>query len=102
MAGSITPEAYERCVTQLTMRLRDIAMRAGVPEDECSDLEATLEVLPPFARERASVLLEGVRAHSDDKCMSVAAGFLLTVAHEVWNAPYAAPTKTRFSRSSQT
>src|SRR5688500_16625106 len=95
MAAGITPEAFQRCVTQLLIRLQDIAVRAGVPEHECSDLEATLAVLPPCARERASVLLEGVRAHSDDKCLSMAAGYILKLGHDVWNAPFFAATLER-------
>jgi hypothetical protein len=68
-------------------------VRAGVPEDECTDLECIFAGLPPISCDRASVLLEGVRVHSEDKCMSLAAGFLLNLAHEIWNAPFLSALK---------
>jgi len=97
----VNPEEFQRCVTRLTIKLRDMAVNAGVPEDECTDLETVLAALPPVSRDRASVLLEGVRVHSEDKCMSLAAGFLLNLAQDVWNAPFlTVSSMTGFSRSS--
>ena len=72
----------------MALKLRDIAHRAGVPEDECIDLEATLAALPPFSRERASVLFQGVRAETEDTCMALAAGYVLTLAQDVWGGPF--------------
>lgn len=88
MRGGVKPEEFQRCVTRLTVKLRDMAVNAGVPEDECTDLESVLAALPPVSRDRASVLLEGVRVHSEDKCMSLGAVFLLNLAQDVWNAPF--------------
>ena len=94
MSTVITPDQFERCITRLTLKLQDIAGRAGVPEDECADLEATLAALPPFSRERASVLLQGVRAQTDDTCMAVAAGYVLNLAQDVWSAPFVSEPAT--------
>jgi hypothetical protein len=62
-----------------------MAARAGVPDEECADLEATLAALPPFSRDRASVMLQGVRAQTGDECMAFAASYILKLADEVWD-----------------
>ena len=51
---------FERCVDLLTRKLEETAARAGVPDSECTDLEATLVALPPMRRlTGASVTLKG-------------------------------------------
>ncbi len=73
-----------------------MAIRAGVPEHACVDLAGTLAALPPFARDRAAVMLEGVRIHAvdDHPAMSLAAGYVLTLARDVWDRPTAVSSQS--------
>ena len=84
MAAYVYPEQFERCVALLTERLQGMAARAGVPDQDCADLQGTLAALPPFSRDRASVMLQGVRAQTGDACMAFAASYILNLANEVW------------------
>ena len=84
MAIYLYPEQFERCVALLTQRLQTMAARAGVADEDCADLQTTLEALPPFSRDRASVMLQGVRAQTGDPCMAFAASYVLNLAAEIW------------------
>jgi hypothetical protein len=64
VAVYVYPEQFERCVALLTQRLQTMASRGGVADEDCADLQSTLAALPPFSRDRASVMLQGVRAQT--------------------------------------
>jgi hypothetical protein len=87
------PAEFRRNVELLARKLDNIAAGAGVPESECTDLESTLAALPPFARGRVAVLLQGihVQAEEDNPAMAMAAHYVLALAQEVWDASPAAP-----------
>src|SRR3954451_5573457 len=46
------PQHCAAFATVLARKLEEIATRAGVPDAECTDLEATLALLPPVCRSR--------------------------------------------------
>ena len=77
MAVYVYPEQFEQCVALLTQRLQTIASRADVADEDCADLQATLAALPAVSRDRASVMLQGVRAQTGDPCMAFAASYVL-------------------------
>ena len=84
MAVYVYPEQFEQCVALLTQRLQTIASRADVADEDCADLQATLAALPAVSRDRASVMLQGVRAQTGDPCMAFAASYVLNLAAEIW------------------
>ena len=90
----VYPDEFGRCVDLLTRKLEELAVKAGVADGECIDLEATLAALPPFSRDRAAILLEGIRVQADEDypAMAFAADYVRKLAREVWdNAPAALP-----------
>src|SRR5215218_2706929 len=78
----VYPREFERCVDLLTRKLEETAARAGVPDSECTDLEATLVALPPVARSRAEALLNGIQlqAADDFPAMAFAAKYVVKLA----------------------
>jgi hypothetical protein len=80
------PSDFKRCLAYIERKLERIAARAGVPDDLCADLECTLMALPPFARDRAKIMLEGVyvQTHETYPAMAFAARYVLNLAQEVW------------------
>jgi len=79
-------------------QLEEIATRAGLPESELETLESTLAALPPFSRDRASIMLEriGVQAEEAFPAMAFAARYVLRLAREIWDVGLlpAPPTAT--------
>ena len=84
----VYPREFERCVDLLTRKLEEAATRAGVPDSECTDLEATLVALPPVARSRAEALLNGIQLQASDDfpAMAFAAKYVVKLAHHVWES----------------
>jgi hypothetical protein len=82
----IDPAEFRRCVDVLNRKLDDIAAKAGVPETECADLEMTLAALPPFSRDRAALMLQGIQIQAEESfpAMAFAASYVLTLARDVW------------------
>ena len=84
----VYPREFERCVDLLTRKLEKTAAWAGVPDSECTDLEATLVALPPVARSRAEALLNGIelQAADDFPAMAFAAKYVAKLAHQIWES----------------
>ncbi len=82
------PAEFERCVSHLCIKIETIAVRAGVPGADCSDLEGMLAAMPPLVRDRAKLMLEGIEIHTeyDDPVMTLAARYILRLAQDVWAA----------------
>ena len=89
----VEPADFQRCVAQLNRKLDEMASRAAMAEEDCADLESTLAALPPFARGRARIMLEGVRIQADENApaMAFAANYILTLAQEIWEVMPPAP-----------
>jgi hypothetical protein len=82
------PAAFERCVSQLCLKIEAISHRAGVAGADCSDLEGMLAEMPPLIRDRVKLMLEGIEIHTeyDDPVMALAARYILRLAQNVWEA----------------
>src|SRR5215211_2514868 len=82
------PAEFERCVSHLCIKLETIAVRAGVPGADCSDLEGMLAAMPPLVRDRAKLMLEGIEIHTeyDEPVMALAARYVVRLAEDVWAA----------------
>jgi hypothetical protein len=90
----VYPEEFDRRVEILTRKLEEIATRAGLPESELETLESTLAALPPFSRDRAAIMLEGIGVQAEEAfpAMAFAARYVLRLAREVWDVgPLPAP-----------
>ena len=76
-------------------------MRAGVPEEECLDLERILTARPSLSRSRAYVILDGinVQALKGSPAMAMAARYVRALADGVWDsAQHPAATANRRER----
>src|SRR3954453_19843517 len=94
----VYPREFARCLELLTRKLEQTATRAGIPDSECTDLEATLVALPPVARSRAEALLNGIQlqAADDFPAMAFAAKYVVKLAHQIWeSAPVSIVALTR-------
>jgi hypothetical protein len=80
----VYPEEFDRCVEILTR----------LPESELETIESTLAALPPFSRDRAAIMLEGIGVQAEEAfpAMAFAARYVLRLAREVWDVgPLPAP-----------
>ena len=84
----LDPAAFERCVSHLCIKIEPVALRAGVPGADCSDLEGMLAEMPPLTRARVKLMLEGIEIHTeyDEPVMALAARYVLRLAQDVWAA----------------
>jgi hypothetical protein len=82
------PAAFERCVGHLCVKIETIALRAGLSDADCSDLEGTLAAMPPLVRDRIKLMLDGIEIQTeyDDPIMALAARYVLRLAENVWEA----------------
>jgi hypothetical protein len=94
----VEPVEFQRCVALLSRKIGDLAVRAGVPEEECLDLERILTALPSLSRSRAYVILGGidVQASKGSPAMAMAARYVRALADDVWDsAQHPAATANR-------
>lgn len=84
----VYPREFDQCVSLLTRKLEEIAIKAGVPDRECTDLESILAEFPPMCRPRAEVMLQGIQVSADGEfpAMSFAASYVLKLAREIWQS----------------
>lgn len=80
------PVEFERCVSLLCTKIQTVAMRAGMSDVDCEDLERSLAAMPPTVRDRVKLMLNGVEIHTeyDDPTTAFAARYLLRLAQNVW------------------
>jgi hypothetical protein len=80
------PAEFERCVSQLCIRIETIAMREGLSHADCGDLERTFSAMPPLVRERVKLMLDGIHIQTEfeQPPMAFAARYLLRLADNIW------------------
>jgi hypothetical protein len=78
---------FGHCVSLLRHKLETMAIKAGVPESEETDLESLLASLPPFYRDRAAVMLQGITVQAEEEfpAMAFSARYVLSLARDVWD-----------------
>ena len=89
-------------VAALQLKVEDVAERAGV-HSTGRDLEVTLEALPPSKRRRLTVLLDAVRLNAEmheNSAMAFAAGYVLSLARDVWGWRETRPASSGFGSAS--
>ena len=84
------PAEFERCVSLLCWKIETIAMRSGVSDADCADLEGTLAAMPPLVRDRVKLMLNGIQIQTeyDEPVMAFAARYILRLAQDVWQMPH--------------
>ena len=85
------PTDFERCVSQLCLKIETIARASDVSHDECPDLECILAAISPRTRDRVLVMLNdvAVQAEFNDAAMAFAARYVARLAQDIWREPTA-------------
>jgi hypothetical protein len=80
------PNAFDGCVRQLCRKIEAVALRSGMSDPDCGDLEGTLAAMPETVRDRTRLMLNGIdiRAEYDDPTMAFAARYILSLAKDIW------------------
>jgi hypothetical protein len=94
-------------VTFLCTKIETIAMRSGLSDADCADIDGTLAAMPPVVRDRIKLMLNGINIQSeyDDPTMALAARYMLRLAQNIWDEnphpvehesqPWAAPARQK-------
>ena len=82
------PAEFDRCVWFVCKKIETVAIRSGMSDADCADLEGTLAAMPPTVRERAKLLLDGIMIGSeyDEPTTAFAARYVLRLAQSLWEA----------------
>ena len=81
------PAEFERNVRFLCTKIETVAMRSGMSDPDCADLERTLAAMPPLVRDRVNLMLNGIEIQTeyDEPTMAFAARYLLQLARSIWD-----------------
>ena len=85
------PTEFERCVSQLCLKIETIAIRSNVSHVGCSNLERLLAEIPLRARDDVLAMLNDVSLYIEyrDPAMAFAARYMTRLAEDIWRAnPY--------------
>jgi hypothetical protein len=80
------PAEFERCVNHLCMRIETLAMREGISDVDCRNLESALAALPPSVRDQIQIMLNDVETEYKDPAMAFAARYILRLGHDIWRS----------------
>jgi hypothetical protein len=85
----VDPDEFERCLSQLSLKIETIALGTHVPHLDYSDLDGLLGAIPLRAHVEVLAMLNdvGLKAEYDDPAMAFAARYLTRLAQDVWKAP---------------
>jgi hypothetical protein len=81
------PDEFQRSVSFLCTKIETVAMRSGIADADCKDLERSLAAMPPTVRDRVGLMLKGteIQTEYDDPTMAFAARYLLRLAQGIWD-----------------
>ena len=76
------PDEFRQSVDLLCTKIQTVAVRAGMSDVDCEDLEQSLAAMPPVVRDRVKLMLNGVEIQTeyDDPTTSFAARYVLRLA----------------------
>jgi hypothetical protein len=80
------PHAFQQSVDLLCTKIQTVAVRSGMSDVDCADLQRSLAVMTPTVRDRVQLMLNGVeiQAEYDDPTTAFAARYLLRLALSIW------------------
>jgi hypothetical protein len=80
------PDEFQASVDLLCKKIQTIALRSGMLQVDCDDLERSLAVMEETVRDRVHLMLDGVAIHTEytDHTMCFAARYLLGLAQSIW------------------
>jgi hypothetical protein len=82
------PSDFQRCVRFLCGMIESIAMRAGLSDVDCRDLQWSLAAMPPAVRDRVRLMLIGIEIQTEhaEPVLAFATRYLLILAQDIWDA----------------
>ena len=82
-----SPDQFQRSVAMLCTKIHTVAIRAGMSDMDCEDLERSLAAMPSTVRDRVKLMLDGVEIQTEynDPTMAFAARYLLRLAKSIWD-----------------
>ena len=80
------PDEFQDAVSLLCSKIETVAIRSGMSDMDCKDLERSLAAMAPTVRDRVKLMLNGIEIGTeyDDRTMSFAARYLLRLAQTIW------------------
>ena len=80
------PDEFQDAVSLLCSKIETVAIRSGMSDMDCKDLERSLAAMAPTVRDRVKLMLNGIeiRTEYDDPTMAFAARYLLRLAQTIW------------------
>jgi hypothetical protein len=81
------PDQFRQSVDLLCTKIQTVAVRSGMSDVDCEELERSLAAMPPVVRERVRLMLNGIEIQTeyDDATMSFAAKYVLRLAQSIWD-----------------
>lgn len=81
------PDEFRQSVDLLCTKIQTVAVRAGMSDVDCQELEQSLAAMPPVVRDRVKLMLSGIEIQTEfgDPTMAFAARYLLRLAHNIWD-----------------
>ena len=80
------PDEFQSAVDVVCTKIRTIALRSGMLQVDCDELERSLALMEQTMRDRVHLMLNGVAIHTEftDHTMCFAARYLLGLAQTIW------------------
>ena len=81
------PDQFQQSVDLLCTKIQTVAVRAGMSDVDCEELERSLAAMLPIVRDRVKLMLDGIEIQTeyDDPTMAFAARYLLRLAQAIWD-----------------
>jgi hypothetical protein len=83
-SSDLPPSTMSYHLSLLSLKIEEVAERAGVAPTARCDLETCLAALPWRDRRHLRLLLESVRAHADSPALQDAVRLMIQLAAEIW------------------
>jgi hypothetical protein len=83
-SSDLPPSTISYHLSLLSLKIEEVAERAGVAPSAHHDLETCLAALPWRDRRRLILILESVRVHANSPALQDAVRLMLKLAAEIW------------------
>ena len=83
-SSDLPPSTISYHLSLLSMKVEEVADRAGISPSARCDLETCLAALPWRDRRRLTLILESVRVHANSPALQDAVRLMLGLSAEIW------------------